>query len=381
MKTNIRKRNYYKLLSRVLCLLTVLILTGIILRVRPVRAQCVSLKPLQFISPANRHFVYAGRIDFTDKDAPKFYWAGNSATIGFTGTTLKIILDNQKGDDYFDVILDDNTAGRHVIHCRKGENTYTVADSLADTRHTADIFRRIDPPFSVTSFEGIEIGRQDSVFNPPAHSGLKIEFYGDSITSGYGVLDTTRKHNGDPAIMDNYVSYDAFTARHFNASYRSISRSGIGIIKSWYPLTMPQMYDRLNPNDSTSHWNFSKWTPDIVVINLFQNDSWLLPKEKHPPSGKTITDAYKRFVETLRGKYPRAEIICMLGNMDITRKGSPWPGYVRRAVKELKKKGDHRIYDLIVPYKKTPGHPDVLEQKSMANLLINKINQIMREKS
>lgn len=370
-------RNYRYVLRRVFlaCLFIFLLQTA------PLLAQCVSQKPLRFVSPADSHFVYSGRIDFSDREAPKFYWAGNSASIGFNGTTLKVILDNKKGDDYFDVILDGDTADRYVIQCKKGENTYTVADSLTDTAHTAVIFRRIDPPFSVTSFEGIEIGRQDSVFNPPARSGLKIEFYGDSITSGYGVLDSTRKHNGNPATMDNYVSYDAFTARHFNASYRSISRSGIGIIKSWYPLTMPRMFDRLNPNDSTSHWNFSEWTPDIVVINLFQNDSWILPKEKHPPSEGQIVNAYKRFVESLRRYYPQADIICMLGNMDITRKGSPWPGYVHQAVQELKMSGDHKIFQLFVPYKKTPGHPDVQEQKSMADLLIRKIDQIIKKKS
>jgi hypothetical protein len=32
----------------------------------------------------------------------------------------------------------------------------------------------------------------------------------------------------------------------------------------------------LDPVDSTSKWDFSGYTPDVVVINLFQNDSWLV---------------------------------------------------------------------------------------------------------
>ncbi|HKI47084.1 MAG TPA: hypothetical protein VKA08_17270 [Balneolales bacterium] len=332
---------------------------------------------LKIVKADNPDYIYAGRIDFSRPDAPKFYWAGNSATIGFTGRRLSVILDNAKGDNYFDIIIDGNGAHRHVIKCVKGRHLYTVAQNLKDTRHTVDVFRRIDPPFSGTKFEGIEIGKSDSVFRPDIHYKFKIAYYGDSITSGYGVLDTTGgKHGGDPDMMDNYVAYDAVTARHFDADYRSISRSGIGIIKSWYPLTMPQMYDRLNPNDPNSHWDFSKWTPDIVVINLFQNDSWLLPKEKNPPAKEQIIEAYIHFVETLRSKYPQADFICMLGNMDITRKGSPWPAYVETAVSRMRKKGDHHIYTLIVPYKHTPGHPHVAEQKSMSEMLDKKISEI-----
>ena len=347
------------------------------LSVSPVLTFAQAASSLKIIKADNPDYIYEGRIDFTNPDAPKFYWAGNSATIGFTGRSLRVILDNAKGDNYFDIVIDGDGTHRHVIKCEKGRHTYTVAQNLKDTRHTVDVFRRIDPPFSVTKFEGIEIGKNDSVFRPDIHYKFKIAYYGDSITSGYGVLDTTGgKHDGDPDMMDNYVAYDAVTARHFDADYRSISRSGIGIIKSWYPLTMPQMYNRLNPNDPNSHWDFSKWTPDIVVINLFQNDSWLLPKEKNPPSKEQIIEAYIHFVKTLRSKYPKADFICMLGNMDITRKGSPWPGYVETAVSRMRKKGDHHIYTLIVPYKQTPGHPNVVEQKSMSEMLDEKISEI-----
>lgn len=331
---------------------------------------------LELVQADNPHYVYAGRVNFSDSTAPKFYWAGNSATIGFTGRTISVVLDNPAGDNYFDVIIDGDGGHRHVIHCRKGRHVYAVDAHLASARHTVKIVRRVDPTYSVTDFEGIEIGKTDSVFRPVRHHTLRIEFYGDSITSGYGVLDATRKDNQNPASMDAYAAYDAIASRHLHADYRSISLSGIGILKSWFPLVMPQMYDRLNPGDPNSHWNFSKWTPNVVVINLLQNDSWLLPKEKHPPSNQQIIDAYARFVQSLRAHYPHAAIICMLGNMDITKKGSPWPGYVEAAVQHLRAHGDHHLYTLFVPYKNTPGHPNIAEQRSMAGMLVQKIDAI-----
>ena len=351
-------------------------LLSALLVVPPVQAVSSATPRLKLIPADNPDYVYAGRVDFSDPTAPKFYWAGNSTTIGFTGRKISIELDNPAGDNYFDVVIGGDGAHRHVIHCLKGRHVYVVDTHLANTRHTVEIFRRVDPVYSVTDFDGIEIGQADSVFHPALHHRLKIEFYGDSITSGYGVLDATRKDNGNPASMDAYVSYAAVASRLLHADYRSISLSGIGILKSWFPLVMPQMYGRLSPRDPDSHWDFSKWVPDVVVINLLQNDSWLLPMEKHPPSARQITDAYARFVQTLRTHYPNAAIICMLGNMDIARDGSPWPGYVKAAVLHLRTRGDQRLHVLLVPYKNTPGHPDVVEQRSMAVALVKKIESV-----
>jgi hypothetical protein len=119
------------------------------------------------------------------------------------------------------------------------------------------------------------------------------------------------------------------------------------------------------------------------VINLFQNDSWLVnypdyPEFKHrfgtiPPDEKVIVESYKKFVTKIRSKYPAAKIICMLGSMDITKEGSPWPGYVEKAVEEMK---DENIYTLFVPYKNTPGHPKVEEQEAMADNLVEFIRKI-----
>jgi len=64
---------------------------------------------------------------------------------------------------------------------------------------------------------------------------------------------------------------------------------------------------------------------------------------------------------------PNAKIVCMLGNMDITQKGSKWPKYIKKAVYELE---DNNIHTHFVKYKNSPGHPTIIEQEDMANSLI-----------
>ena len=116
----------------------------------------------------------------------------------------------------------------------------------------------------------------------------------------------------------------------------------------------------------------------MVVINLFQNDSWLvrLPDNENfkirfgenPPTEIEIISAYKTFVSKIRGHYPKSNIICMLGNMDATREESLWPEYITSAVKTL---NDPKIHTYFAPYKKTGRHPSVNEQKILANGLIS----------
>lgn len=189
--------------------------------------------------------------------------------------------------------------------------------------------------------------------------------------------DLSGKDSPDSTYTNNYLSYASITARHYDAEYQCICKSGIGITISWFPLIMPEMYDRLIPQDPGSIWDFSLYQPDIVVINLFQNDSWLvhMPERQEfktnfgdkAPDDVSLIDAYQNFVAQIRKKYPKATIICALGSMDATQKGSKWMDYITTAVTNLK---DEKIYTHFMPYKESPGHPTIQEQESMANSLI-----------
>jgi hypothetical protein len=90
------------------------------------------------------------------------------------------------------------------------------------------------------------------------------------------------------------------------------------------------------------------------------------------PNEDQIIKAYRDMVLKIRGKYPKASIICALGSMDATRKGSPWPGYIETAVKGL---ADSKIYTHFFPYKNTSGHPKASEQKVMSDDLIGFIDK------
>jgi hypothetical protein len=140
---------------------------------------------------------------------------------------------------------------------------------------------------------------------------------------------------------------------------------------------MPEMYNRLDATDPSSKYDFTQFTPDIVVVNLLQNDLRLVempqhPEFKHrfgstPPKEGFIVAAYKNMVQLLRNKYPKAYIICELGDLDVAKTNTPWPGYVQKAVAQMQ---DEKIYTHFFDYKNTPGHPTAADHQVMANSLI-----------
>lgn len=335
---------------------------------------------LTTINHTNKNIGYEGRIGKNnDNSASEIYWSGSSIKINFKGTKVSVTLDDENGKNYFNVIV--NGTPSKILKLEKGKKEYLLVDDLLNKNHSIELTKRNEWTFGKTQFFNFKI--RGKLLEKDADKPIFIEYYGDSITAGHGNEDYSGQDKPDGNVTNNYTTYAAITARHFNAEYSCIARGGIGIMVSWFNMIMPEMYYRLNPSDSSSKWDFSSKQPDIVVVNLFQNDSWIVNHPNHeefkrrfgtkkPDESKIITD-YSNFIKTIRKKYNSAPIICLLGNMDITKENSNWPNYVHKAVTNL---NDSNIYTCFVPYKNSPGHPKVEEHEAIAN----KLTKLIKEK-
>lgn len=331
------------------------------------------------VSFNNPTICYESRIRYRT-DAAELIWPGTNVTISFEGTRVSAVLKDLDTANYYNVIVDGKVIQK--IHTDTVKRTYVLASDLPRRKHTVQLFKRTEWDKGTTLFYGFEFPKNTKIIPTIDTKKRKMEFYGNSITCGYAVEDTSGKDSWFGYFQNNYVTYAAITARHYNAQYYCIAKSGIGIMLSWFPLIMPEMYDRLDPNNATSKWDFSQYTPDVVVIDLFQNDSWLVNKHEHeqfknrfgatPPDEGFIIASYKNFLISLRQKYPNAFIICTLGNMDATMEGSRWTSYVQKAVDQMH---DAKLYTHFFPFKGTSGHPSVEEQKAMASSLIHFIDK------
>ena len=326
------------------------------------------------ITNKNPLLNYMGRTRQTDS-ATLIYWPGTSVSFSFTGSTVSVQLKDQKGTNCFYLIVDGEI--QQKLRPDTTKQMYTLASGLKKGLHTVQLFKLTEESAGKTWLYGFYIDGK-VVASAPLKS--KIQFYGNSITAGYSV-DDTLGDSGLPEFFNNYYTYAAITARRFNAAYTNISKSGIGVLVSWFPVIMPELYDRIDPLDSVHKYDYTGDNTDVVVVDLFQNDSWLIKHPEHaqfkarfgttPPSDQQITDAYERFIQTLRIKHPQATIICTLGSMDATKEGSPWPGYIQHAVNEMH---DKKVLTFFFPYKRSPGHPKRKEQQAMADMLIRFIS-------
>lgn len=319
--------------------------------------------------------VHNGRTTLTDS-ADILQWPGTSEQLSFTGTTIKVRLRDEKRQNRFYLLIDGKVVA--TIQADTNAQWYSPEQPLPPGRHTAELFKLTEETAGKTWFYGFEVDKKAKLNKIPAPS-RRMEFYGNSITAGYSVDDTIGD-SGSPLYFNNYYSYAAITARYFKADYRCIAKSGIGIMVSWFPVIMPELWQRQDPTDPLSQHNFAQYTPNIVVVDLGQNDSWLINKPTHTqfkarfgdkkPSDTIFINNYIAFFSSLRKKYPKAHIICTLGSMDATKASSPWPGFIKSAVSHL---ADDRITSFFFDYKGTPGHPKRKEQQAMAKALIKYI--------
>jgi hypothetical protein len=317
---------------------------------------------------------YEGRVIINDSSA-RVNWSGSSIILNFKGSEISAILKDIDTSNYYNVILDDKVIS--TIQLDTFKKKYILASNLINKKHKIQLFKRTEWGKGQTNFYGFETNENATILPKSKSKKKKIEFYGDSITCGYGNEVINGTDSGAGYFENNYLTYGAITARHFDAQFSCIATSGIGIMVSWFPTIMPDIYDLTDPRDSNTKWDFNNYTPDVVVINLFQNDSWIVNQTKNEqfikkfgsqkPNEDFIIKSYENFVKSIRTKYPNASIICVLGNMDATKEGSKWPEYVKKAVANLE---DKKIYNHFFAYKNTPGHPKVNEQKAMAESLI-----------
>jgi len=340
---------------------------------------CHSEKEL-YVSFSNAEIEYWGRIDTMSVEAAQLSWSGTSIKMNFEGESIQALMKDESGDNYYNIIIDNDRIS--ILKPDTIKQYYKLASNLSEGKHSIEIFKRAEWDRGRTSFYGFKISNDGKLLPKSAPKKRKMEFYGNSITAGYAIEDLSGKDSPDSTYTNNYLSYAAITSRHFDAKYQCICKSGIGITISWHPLIMPEMYNRLIPTDSNSKWDFSLYQPDIVVINLFQNDTWLVNLSEHEefkkrfgneaPDDEFIINAYQQFVADIRKEYPNANIICSLGSMDAAKKGSKWMEYINLAVANL---NDKKVFTHFMPYIEATAHPSIKDHQIMANSLIEFIEE------
>ena len=261
-------------------------------------------------TPDNPAIRIVGRGDYTTPLAPTFAWSGSNWSIAFHGTAVKILL--TAPGSIFNVFVDGDTIPTSVLDLsNSSEGEHLLAENLTEGEHTITVFKRTEAQYGDATFQGFKVYGYSTLSLFPTIT-RRIEFIGNSITCGYGDLDSLKENTFDITTEDHYWTYAATTARHLGAESHAICYSGRGLYRNNTGSlngTLPELFPTISPS-TTIAWDFGQWIPEVLVINLGTNDFYL----GIPDSSEFVT-AGITFIQSIRSHYPATKILMLDGPM------------------------------------------------------------------
>lgn len=351
-------------MTRLLPIAATLCLVACAYAAEPLAPAIVS--PMQSIPAEDSRFRYEGRIDRSNAAAPAIIWQASQIAIDFEGPALALRFEWIEGQNLFDVTVDDTTAVLAVNNA--GHSRLALPQPLGPGRHRLTIFKRTEAAAGTARFRGIEIALGAHAWVPAATKyKLKLQFIGDSITAGACNEDGSTDQWEDRSTHNNARSYAAFTAADLAADYRNIAVSGMGVVRGYVEPRAGQIWDRVYPVATSPRADLTSWIPDVVCLNLGENDDSFTTTNKLPfPAG--FTEAFVALVRSVRAAYPAAHIVILRGGMYGGANSEPFREAWGSAVRRLKA-GDPRIHSYVFQHWSS-NHPRVSDARVMADELL-----------
>lgn len=322
--------------------------------------------------------AYVGRISFATPGQAVWTYPGIQIRATFQGTSVSMKTKPESG--FFMVEIDRQTA--YKVESRKGSSEVVLATGLADREHSLVITAANEGLLLHPVFYGLYLDGGRTLGAKPTLPTRKMEFIGNSITCGLG-CEATEKGQKGYAYHNQYYTYEGYLTRALNAQCMVVSRSGIGLYRNnngsptGDKACMMGCYPYLQFGTVGEKWDFSRYEPDVVCVNLGTNDT------THPRYDVTLlTNAFKTFIQTLRGHYPKAKIVLLTGSMLHGQRLADVQKAEQDAVDDAHARGDKEVYRFdFTPDDGSLGygaykHPSKARHEYMANELLPFIRKI-----
>ena len=331
---------------------------------------------------------YCGRIDWTNPKEPVWVYPCTSAEFKFTGNKLKIHVRNKHEywQNYLGCILDGVQSCYYLKNEGETEIEIAVPENESGIHHIL-FFKRQDSCHEMQIL-GYEIAEGASLLELPEAPGRKIEVYGDSVSAGEvtEAVDDTGKpdpeHQG--GYSNSWYSYAWMTARRLNAQIHDIAQGGIALMdgQGWFhepeQIGMESAWNKIRFNKvhgELTEWDFSRYTPQVVVVAIGQNDNHPVDYMAEDYSGSqavTWREHYSKLLQNLRQVYPDAWIVCCT---TLLQHDSSWDKAIDEVVTAMNdKKISHCMFKRNGAA--TPGHLRIPETYEMSCELADYIENL-----
>ena len=336
----------------------------------------------RLIRPTEPRLQYTGRVDDENPEAPVFHYVCSGIRFRLTGRVLRLCVTNIRNcwENRLGVLIDGEQTA--VLLPESGDAVIDLSGLLHEGVNDVLIFKRQDSCHAFV-FHGLMVEEGAELLDVPELPTRRIEVYGDSVSAGEvseaedycGQVDP--EHNGQ--YSNGWLSYAWQTARLLNAQIHDIAQGGISLQDGTGYFNAPDYLGMLSCWDKVAYnpflgprkpWDFSRYTPHVVVIAIGQNDAHpvnFMQEDYDGEQARQWRDDYRRLVELIRGQYPRAHIILSTTILGHARQWDDAIDEVCRALRQT----DERVHHFL--YKQngcgTPGHIRGSEAAGMAREL------------
>lgn len=327
---------------------------------------------------AEKTFLYAGRVDVLQDNKAVLIGTASSVSFNFTGSECEVSLqsiDSWEHHNYVVLELDGKYVGKYTV--QKGNpQSFPVKVTSNKKVHNLKIYKGTEATMGNVLF----VGTTAKLTSITSKKKKKIEFIGDSITSGAANDPSTipcdqgeyfDHHNG-------FYAYGPILSRNIDVDYLLSSVSGIGIYRNWndegpeVPI-MPAVYENLylTKDNSKPKYDFA-FQPDIISIAIGTNDfsNGDGTKERLPFNPEKYVSNYINFIKILYQHNPNAQLVLTNSPMVNGEKAMIFENCLNKIKAEFDADKSHKPI-LIFKFKPmTPsgcsGHPNIADHKIMA---------------
>lgn len=357
-------------------------------------AKAITTVPLKgtIISPTDQHILYTGRISFTNPERPTWNYPGVQIIAAFEGTSLRMMAKPQSG--YFMAQIDQAEPFKVAFRGER-DSVVTLATALPDGRHLVRLMYIIEGYEFFPEFWGFVLDKGRQLIDAPVLPSRKIEFIGNSITCGYGNEGLKKEEHFDYATENHYYSYASIAARNLEAQHWVVARSGIGAYRNYDgpkkgnpESCMPVQYEytgyawkpelRKEQTFLREKWDFSRYQPDVVCINLGTND---LSTPNYDLA--LLKQSYQKFLKLVRQHNPKAKIVLLTGSMLYNQELQIAKQLLDELTDKAHKAGDQEVYRFDMnhidgeAFLGNDWHPNVYQDEKMANELTVYLRKLM----
>lgn len=326
-----------------------------------------------FVPASDSGFAYVGRVSFADPAAPRFTYPAVQVRATFSGTS--VAMKAKAGCGYFMVEID--SLPPFKVHVPEASARVPLATGLPQGQHSLSLTYANEGLLLKPIFYGLYLDPHAALGPRPALPCRRLEFIGNSVTCALGNEGSPADKRAPYAKQNAYYSYAAIAARQLHAQYQLVARSGIGIYRNCNGSpsgdrgTLPDLFPYTLFGTSGERWDFARYQPDVVCVNLGTNDTT-------SPSYDTVrlTNAFKTFLATLRRHYPKAHLVLLTGPMLRGQRLADVQAAATQAVNDARQRGDSAVHRFdFTPDDGSLGygifkHPSVRRHEAMAAELV-----------